>query len=170
VQRLNTSTNSMTSHLTVQSKSLQSLATSLYSPLALFSAPLDIEALEEAAPLIDALLRDLPLPDQAPLQGTQKLIRETENVTHTLSQLTDTLQMGKHATNEAARHLRNTQHMVAELRRERERADIAREELQRGSWNDKIGQRWCASECNDIVGGFEKMCDSLRNELVQTQG
>jgi hypothetical protein len=170
VQRLNTSSNSMTANLTVQSKTLQGLVTSLYSPLALFTAPLDPEILDETGPLIEALLKDLPIPDPAPLQGLQKLIRDTDNVTQTLSQLTDTLQMGKHVTNEASRHLRNTQRMVAELRRERERADLAREELKSGNWHARIEERWCATECRDIMGGFEEMCNELRDGIAQASG
>ncbi len=167
VQRMNTSTNSMTSHLASQTKTLQSLATSLYSPLALHMMPLDPELIEETTPLIEMLLQDLPLPDTAPLQGLQKLCRDTDSTIHTLSQLTDTLQMGKHITNEASRHLRNTQRMVAELRRERERADVAREELARGGWHDRVGQRWCGGECKDIMDGFERQYMGLREALVQ---
>ena len=170
VQRLLTSTNSMTSNLSAQSKAVQGLMTTLYSPLAMFSSPLDPVAIEEAVPLIETLLKELPLPDPTPHQGIQKLDRETAIVSHTLSQLTDTLQMGKHATNTASRHLRTTQTMVAELRRERERAESARYELNKGDWNDRIRNRWCAGECKDIMGGFEKMCDSLRQTLVEAGG
>lgn len=170
VQRLLTSTNAMTSHLGVQSKSLQGLMTTLYSPLAIFASPLDPIAIEEALPLIDALLKDLPLPGQTPLQGLQKLDRDTTNVIQTLSQLTDTLQMGKHTTNTASRHLRTTQTMVAELRRERERAEAARIELDKNDWTNRIEKRWCAAECKDIMGGFERMCDDLRQNLVEAGG
>ena len=170
VQRLQTATNAMTSHLGVQSRSLQSLMTQLYSPLAVFTAPLDPFILDGTIPLIDVLLHDLPLPDPAPLQGIQKLERETANVVHTLSSLTDTLQMGKHTTNTASRHLRTTQTMVADLRRERERAEAARTELGKSDWNDKIQKRGCASECKAILGGFESKCDELRSSLVSAGG
>lgn len=170
VQRLLTSTNSMTSNLGVQSKSVQGLMTSLYSPVAIFTSPLDPMAIEEAVPLIEELLKELPIPDQTSHQGIQKLDRETGNVIQTLSQLTDTLQMGKHTTNTASRHLRTTQGMVGDLRRERERADTARHELSQSDWNDKIRDRWCAAECKDIMSGFEKECESLRQTLVEAGG
>ena len=170
LQRLTTSTNSMTSHLSSQSKAFQGLMTTLYSPFAMLSGPIDPLDVEETTSLVDALLKDLPLPDPAPLQGVQKLDRETSNVIQTLSQLTDTLQMGKHATNTASRHLRTTQTMVAELRRERETAQAARYELNQSDWNDKIKKRWCASECRDVMDGFEKMCDSLRQNLIEAGG
>jgi len=165
-QRLTTSTNSMTSHLQSQTKALQTLSTSLYSPLA-FSAPLDPDLVDETLPLIAALLAELPHPDTASLLGLQKLDRETQNVILTLSQLTDTLQMGKQATNAASRHLRTTQGMVAELRRERERAEEAREELKAGEWEGRIEARWCRGQCEDVVRGFERTCEELRERIVE---
>jgi len=165
-QRLMTSTNSLTSHLMAQGKSLQALSTSLYSPF-VFSAELDPEIVAETQPLVEALLKDLPIPDTAALQGMQKLDRETANVIQTLSQLTDTIQMGKQVTNSAARHLRTTQTMVAELRLERERADLARHELAKGKVADALIARRCASECRDVLAGFEDFCDALRTSLEQ---
>lgn len=168
-QRLTTSTNSMTSHLTAQSKAVQQLSTSLFTPFAM-SAPLDPTIMEETLPLIEFLLKDLPLPDTVPLKGLRKLDRDTNEVVQCLSHLTDTLQMGKQTTNSASRHLRTTQTMVAELRRERERAESAKLELSRTGWDDKLRQRWCAGECDDILGGFESKCQALRESLQRGIG
>lgn len=168
-QRLTTSTNSLTSHLASQSKSVQTLATTLYSPIA-FSGPLDPQFIDDTLPLLAALLTNLPHPDPAPLTGLQKLSRETENVLQTLSQLADTLQMGKQTTNAAARHLRTTETMVAELRRERERAETARFELDHGPWDERARERWCKGQCDDVVAGFEARCEELRGQLVEVEG
>lgn len=170
-QRLNTSTNSMSAHLGKETKALQTLSASLYSPFVFAGAAgLDVEAIEQAVPLIEALLLDLPLPrpDEEALKGIQKLGYETERTVQTLSQLTDTLQMGKQATNTAARHLRTTQTMVADLRRERERAETAREELSRSDVERKIKEGWCKSECSDVVSGFEDVCRDLRESLEKS--
>jgi hypothetical protein len=166
-QRLNTSTNSMATHLGKETKVLQTLSASLYSPF-IFSAPLDMESVEESLPLIELLLASLPRPDTAPLLGLQKLGRETEATVQALASLTDTLQMGKQATNAAARHLRTTQTMVADLRRERERAETAREELALSPWEGRIKESWCKTECQDVVSGFDELCTSLRASLVQS--
>lgn len=166
-QRLNTSTNSMSTHLGKETKALQTLNASLYSPF-IFSAPLDLESVEESLPLIEALLASLPRPDTSPLLGLQKLGRETEATVQALAGLTDTLQMGKQTTNAASRHLRTTQTMVADLRRERERSEAAREELSKSPWEDRIKEGWCKSECNDVVSGFNDMCNALRESLAQS--
>lgn len=169
-QRLTTSTNSMTTHLTAQSKSIQNLITTLYSPLALLTAPLPPNLLAETLPLLETLLTSLPLPDPTALHGIQKLVRDTEGVTQTLSQLTDTLQMGKHVTNSAARHLRDSQRMVAGMRRQREKAEEARAWLQAGEWDRRVAERWCATECRDVVSGFERRCEELREGIVRAAG
>jgi len=129
---------------------------------------LDLDSVEEALPLIEALLGSLPRPDTAPLLGLQKLGRETEATTQSLAGLTDTLQMGKQTTNAASRHLRTTQTMVSDLRRERERAEAAREELSRSPWEAKIKEKWCKSECQDVVSGFDDVCNALRESLAQS--
>lgn len=168
-QRLTTSTNSTTSHLNVQSKSLQALAQSLY-PIFAFSAALDPGVAEETIPMVEALQEHIPQPDLVPAQKLQRLDRETADVLQALSQITDTLQMGKQITTTAARNLRSTQTMVIELRREQERAELARHELAKSNWNEKLQGRWCGTECKDIISGFEDQCKVLRGRLEESAG
>ncbi|CZT16823.1 uncharacterized protein RCC_02657 [Ramularia collo-cygni] len=166
-QRLTTSTNSTTSHLNAQSKSLQTLAQSLY-PMFAFSAPLDPGIAEETIPMVESLQEHVPHPDLLTVQKLQRLDRETADVLHALSQITDTLQMGKQITTTAARNLRQTQTMVIELRREQERAELARHELAKSDWDEKLQSRWCGTECKDIISGFEDQCKMLRGRLEES--
>lgn len=168
-QRITTSTNSTTSHLNSQSKVLQTLAQSLY-PIFAFSAPLDPGVVEETLPLLEALQEHIPLPDLVPVQKMQRLDRETADVLQALSQITDTLQMGKQITTTAARNLRQTQTMVIELRREQESAELARHELVKSDWDEKLQSRWCGTECKDIISGFEDRCRILRGRLEKSVG
>ncbi|KXT02760.1 hypothetical protein AC578_5464 [Pseudocercospora eumusae] len=161
-QRLTTSSNSLTSHLSTQAKTLQALGQSL---IPLFSSTLDPVLLEETIPLVEDLVKIIPQPNMLPVQKLQKLDRETAEVIHTLTQLTDTLQMGKQITNTATRHLRITQEMVVDLRREREKTELARHELQKTDWDEKLESRWCSGQCRDIISGFEDRCNALRGEL-----
>ena len=166
VQRLTTSTNSTTSHLTTQSRSMQALSQTLYPMFLTFSAPLDPQIIEEVVPMVEALLKEsLPQPDPLALQKLQKLHRDTGEVVSALAGLTDTLQMGKQITNTAARHLRTTQTVLMDIRQERDQAEQARQDLASNDWNEKLKSRWCANQCKDIVSGFEDTCDALRNRL-----
>nr|OQO31049.1 hypothetical protein B0A51_03756 [Rachicladosporium sp. CCFEE 5018] len=167
IQRMNTSTNSMASHLTKETRNLQLLSTSLYSPF-LYANSLDLEALEEATPLVETLLTSLPYPDPAAHTGLQKLDRETSSTISTLAQITDTLQMGRQCTNLAARHLRSSQAVVEDMRRERENAEAAQEKLVDSGWHKKFAAKWCKRECDDVLSGFEETCAALRESLMVT--
>jgi hypothetical protein len=194
IQRFTTATNSMTAYATAQTKSLQVLTQSLFSPLFFSSGgngayAFDAELVDETVPLIDALLQEIPggtstNPSATSTQSQSqsrppsssssdqslvttslsRLSRDTVDVLAALSTLTDTLQMGKQITTTAARHLRTTQAMVAELLRERDRAEDARGELLAGGWNERIQERSCGKECRGIVEGFREVCEGLGRE------
>jgi hypothetical protein len=184
IQRFTTATNSMTAYATSQTKSIQVLTQSLFSPLFFSNSAyaFDAELIDETVPLIDALLLEIPggtntslaaptsTPSDQSLVTTSltRLSRDTADVLAALSTLTDTLQMGKQITTTAARHLRTTQAMVAELLRERERAETARTELLAGGWEEKVKMRSCGDECRGIVEGFREVCERLtgREEVV----
>lgn len=167
VQRFSTSANSFTAYVGAQTKTLQVLSQSLFSPFHGFAAlQWNVDA-DEILPLLETLLNELPQPDPAsPAQQLAKLTRDTADVLAALAALTDTLQLGKQMTTAAARHLRTTQTMVAELLQERVRADEARAELENSTWPEKARKRFCGDECRDIVQGFERRCEELRVGLA----
>lgn len=166
-QRLTTSTNSLSAHLTQQTRIIASLSSSLFSPFGL-TAPLDLAAIDEIIPYMAQVLQDLPLPDPRALQGLSKLDRETTDLLRTLTSLTDSIQMGKQNTSSAARHLRNTHTMVTQLRRENDLAEQAKWKIEKEGWESKLAERWCARECSDVVGGFEQVCEGLRRGLEES--
>ncbi|KAF1353618.1 hypothetical protein BDV97DRAFT_346933 [Delphinella strobiligena] len=166
-QRLTTSTNSLSSHLTQQTRIIASLSSCLFSPFGL-AAPLDLAAIDEIIPHMTQVLQDLPLPDPRALQGLSKLDRETTDLLRTLTSLTDSIQMGKQNTSSAARHLRNTHTMVTQLRRENDLSEQAKWKIEKEGWESKLAERWCARECSDVVGGFEQVCEGLRRGLEES--
>ena len=166
-QRLTTSTNSLSSHLAQQTRIVASLSSSLFPPIGL-ATPLDLVVIEDLIPQMTQVLQCLPLPDPSALQGLSKLDRETTDLLRTLASLTDSLQMGKQATSMASRHLRNTLAMVTQLRRESDLAEQARWKIEKEGWDGKLAERWCASQCSDVVGGFEKACEGLKRGLEES--
>ena len=166
-QRLITSTNSLSSHLTQKTRTVASLSSSLFPPIGL-ATPLSLVVIEELIPQMDQVLQNLPPPDSRALQGVAKLDRETADLLHTLAGLTDSLQMGKQATASAARHLRNTLTMVTQLRKESDAAEQAKYKIEKEGWDRRLGERWCASECSDVIGGFEQACEGFRRGLEES--
>lgn len=166
-QRLTTSTNSISSHITQQTRQLASLASSLFSPFGL-STPLDPVLIDQILPQMVQLLQGMPAHDTRALKGLITLDRETTDLLHTLASLTDSLQMGRHTTSNAARQLRNTHTMVTQLRVESEQVEQAKWRIEKEGWDRKLADRWCARECSDVVSGFEQVCEGLRRGLEES--
>jgi predicted GNAT family N-acyltransferase len=166
-QRLTTSTNSLSSHIIQQTKHFASLSASLFAPFG-FGTPLDFQIIDdEVLPAISQVIQDLPTPDSRALHTLSRLDRETTDLIQTLAALSDSLQMGRQTTASAARHLRNTQLMVSEMRRERDLADQAQWLIEKEDWDHRLAERHCASECRDVVGGFEQVFEGLRRGLEE---
>lgn len=166
-QRLTTSTNSLSSHIIQQTKHFASLSASLFAPFG-FGVPLDFQIVDdEVVPAIGQAIQNLPAPDPRALQNLSRLDRETTDMIQTLAALSDSLQMGRQTTASAARHLRNTQLMVSEMRRESDLADQAQWLIEKEDWDHRLAERYCASECHDVVGGFEQVFEGLRRGLEE---
>jgi hypothetical protein len=166
-QRLTTSTNSLSSHIIQQTKHFASLSASLFAPFG-FGTPLDFQIIDdEVVPAISQVIQDLPAPDSRALHTLSRLDRETTDLIQTLAALSDSLQMGRQTTASAARHLRNTQLMVSEMRRESDLADQAQWLIEKEGWDQRLAERHCASECRDVVGGFEQVFEGLRRGLEE---
>lgn len=164
-QRLTTSTNSLSSHILQQTKHFASLSASLFAPFG-FGTPLDFQIIDdEVVPAITQVIQDLPTPDSRALHNLSRLDRETTDLIQTLAALSDSLQMGRQTTASAARHLRNTQLMVSEMRRESDLADQAQWLIEKEDWDHRLAERSCARECRDVVGGFEQVFEGLRRGL-----
>lgn len=181
--RLITAHTSITSHLTHQTRTLQSLIHPLlFSPFPLLSE----DAIDSLMPLIDeGLLPNLPypLPEQSqsrrdsrpttplqassanPLVSLQALISQTSDITHSLRGLSDTLYESRQLTSTASRRLRSARELVAELRREEESREEGSRWIEVGEWDRRLKDREAGQECRDVVSGFEAVCGEWREKL-----
>ncbi|KAJ5403643.1 hypothetical protein N7509_003514 [Penicillium cosmopolitanum] len=181
--RLITAHTSITSHLTHQTRTLQSLIHPLlFSPFPLLSE----DAIDSLMPLIDeGLLPNLPypLPEQSqsrrdsrpstplttssfnPLVSLQALISQTSDITHSLRGLSDTLYESRQLTATASRRLRSARELVADLRREEESREEGSRWIEVGEWDRRLKDREASQECRDVVSGFEAVCGEWREKL-----
>ncbi|CAL5872925.1 uncharacterized protein PFLUO_LOCUS7194 [Penicillium psychrofluorescens] len=183
--RLITAHSSITSHLTHQTRTLQSLIHPLlFSPFPLLSE----DAIDALMPLIDeGLLPNLPypFPDQQqqarqsssrpstpsqatalnPLVSLQALISQTADITHSLRSLSDTLYESRQLTATASRRLRSARELVADLRREEEGREEGSRWIERGQWDRRLKDREAGKVCGDVVSGFEAVCGEWREKL-----
>ncbi|PLB36200.1 uncharacterized protein BDW47DRAFT_108943 [Aspergillus candidus] len=188
--RLITAHSSITSHLTHQTRALQTLTHPLlFSPFPLLSA----DAIDALIPLIDdELLPTLPYPFPAdqnrpsrpssttttttissrpttpahnPLVSLQTLIAQTSDITLSLRSLSDTLYESRQLTATASRRLRSARELVADLRREDEAREEGTRWIEKGDWDTRIRERTAGRECGDVVSGFEAVCGEWRERL-----
>ncbi|KAJ5688644.1 hypothetical protein N7462_003036 [Penicillium macrosclerotiorum] len=180
--RLITAHSSITSHLTHQTRTLQSLIHPLlFSPFPLLSE----DAIDSLMPLIDeGLLPNLPYPfpeqqrhgsrpetpsqpssSSNPLASFQALITQTADITTSLRSLGDTLYESRQLTSTASRRLRSARELVAELRREEESLEEGSRWIERGEWDRRLKDREAGKVCGDVVSGFEAVCGEWREKL-----
>lgn len=179
--RLITAHTSITSHLTHQTRTLQTLTHPLLiSPYPLLSP----NAIDELIPLIDeGLLPHLPYPFPSqprhssrpttpsqspslnPLVCLQTLIAQTTDLTLSLRGLSDTLYESRQLTATASRRLRSARELVAELRREEEGREEATRWIEKGDWDRRLRDREAGRVCRDVVSGFEAVCGEWRERL-----
>ncbi|KAI9702690.1 MAG: hypothetical protein M1820_006074 [Bogoriella megaspora] len=164
--RLSTAHNSLTTHLSHQTRLLTSLTSTLFSPLSIPPSP---ALLDEILPLLTQLLTSptssLPYPSTKISPALYSLSTSTASLLNTLSSLSDTLQLSRQTTTSASRSLRNTQQVLAELQKEMAMAEEGRRWIERGGWEQRLRERGCARECREVVGGFEEVCRGWRERL-----
>lgn len=183
--RLITAHTSITSHLTHQTRTLQTLTHPLlFSPFPILSA----EAIDSLIPLIDDdLLPNLPFPfpqsqshsrpttpaqtaSLNPLVSLQALLSQTSDLVYSLRGLSDTLHESRQLTSTASRRLRSAKELVAELRREEEEREEGTRWIEKGEWDRRLREREAGKVCGDVVSGFEAVCGEWRKRLFGAAG
>ncbi|KAF3484190.1 uncharacterized protein GIQ15_03514 [Arthroderma uncinatum] len=196
--RLITAHASLTSHLTHQTRSLQTLT----HPLLFSHFPvLSSDAIDDLIPLIEDVLPNLPFPVQTnpstsasasmqhdlspsqcsttssssnsaatnPLLSLQALLAQTSDLTHTLRALSDTLHESRQLTSAASRRLKSVRELVSEIRRDEEARKEGTAWIEQGEWDRRLGEREAGRVCGDVVSGFEAVCGEWRDRLFGTE-
>ncbi|PGH06886.1 hypothetical protein GX51_02131 [Blastomyces parvus] len=173
--RLITAHASLASHLTSQTRALQTLTHPLlFSPFPTLSA----EAIDDLVPLIDGILPNLPFPTRQsphnqepqtshddPLLSLRALLSQTSDLTHDLRALNDTIHESRQLTSAAARRLKSVRELVADMRQEEEEREEGTRWIEKGEWDRRLQQREAGRVCGDVVSGFEAVCGEWRARL-----
>ncbi|TPX15119.1 uncharacterized protein E0L32_004677 [Thyridium curvatum] len=166
--RLITAHSALTTHLTHQTRQVQTLAFPLLSPLV---APPDPETIEEILPLLVSLSEQMPRPSTTAYNSLSGLHTLTNDLVQTLNYLSDTLHMSRQTSITATRRLKSAKELVAEMRQEEELREEGERWIAKGNWGERLKNRECAHICGEVVGGFEEVCNSWRARLLaQAEG
>ncbi|KAK2809409.1 hypothetical protein FQN50_003868 [Emmonsiellopsis sp. PD_5] len=180
--RLITAHASLTSHLTHQTRTLQTLTHPLlFSPFPILS----LDAIDDLIPLIDDMIPNLPFPvpqaslsqqtqqhqqspqrtNTDPLLSLRALLSQTSDLTHALRALNDTIHESRQLTSAASRRLKSVRELVAEMRREEEGREEGTRWIEKGEWDRRLQEREAGRVCGDVVSGFEAVCGEWRARL-----
>ncbi|KAK3900954.1 hypothetical protein C8A05DRAFT_16797 [Staphylotrichum tortipilum] len=165
--RLITAHTSITTHLTHQTRLLHSLTFPLLSPL---SPPPTEETIDTLLPMLLTLSDLTPRPSTPALHSLSSIHALTTDLVQTLNYLSDTLHMSRQTTTTATRRLKSARDVVAEMRRDEELREEGERWLDKGQWGERLARRECAGVCGEVVGGFERVCESWRERLVERLG
>ncbi|KAI9858978.1 MAG: hypothetical protein M1824_003979 [Vezdaea acicularis] len=165
--RLVTAHNSLSLHLSHQTRTLQSLTFSIFSPL---SYSLDPDLIDELLPILSTTATLIPSPSPTVLPSLSALSAMTTELISTLSVLSDSLHMSRQTTNTASRRLKAATELVREIRRESDEREEGVRWIERGDWSRRLQERECKAVCGDVVDGFEEVCAVWRERLVAGLG
>ncbi|KAG6016544.1 hypothetical protein E4U54_001111 [Claviceps lovelessii] len=161
--RLITAHTALATHLVHQTRQLHGLTFPLLSPLV--PAP-DGETIEDLIPLLVSLSSQMPRPSTIAFSSINALHTITSDLIQTLSYLSDTLQMSRQTTAMATRRLKSARELVSEIRRDEELREEGERWLHRGNWSQRLARRECASVCDEVIDGFEDVCNGWRERLL----
>ncbi|KAF9699095.1 hypothetical protein EKO04_002943 [Ascochyta lentis] len=165
--RLKTAHDSLTTHLTHQSRVLTSLTASFTGPRAIIPSP---DAIEELLPLVEQTLQSLPHSSTDPIVSLSHLTLSTRELLQHLSNVSDTLHMSRQTTTNAARRLRTSKEQLHEWKRETERTTEGREFIEQGDWDRRLREREAKRACGEVMEGFEEACGLWRKRLCEGLG
>lgn len=161
--RLITAHTALTSHITHQTRSLQTAAYPLLSPFHPSPNAADTDALLS---LLHTALETLPQPSFTSLNSLAHLSTTGRDAVASLAVVSDSLHMSRQLEATAARRLKSARECAAELRREFEQAEEGVRWIEGHGWGDRIAQREAGRVCREVTGGFEEVCEGWRRRLV----
>ncbi|KAF2868023.1 hypothetical protein BDV95DRAFT_501888 [Massariosphaeria phaeospora] len=165
--RLKTAHDALTTHLNHQSRTLTSLTASFSGPRAIFP---DIETIETLLPLITSTLELIPHSSPDPLYSISQLTMSNRELLQHLSNVSDSLHMGRQVTTNATRRLRNSKDQLAEWKRDTELSDQGTRWIEKGDWDRRLREREAQKECKSVLQGFEQMFGMYREKLCEGLG
>lgn len=164
--RLITSHTALSTHLLYQTRTLQTLSHAVVGPFAL---PLEEEIIDELLPLLESLSQAIPRPERPALQALASLGSVSDELVESLGGLGDSLHMSRQSTTLGARRLKAAKELVRELNREEEVREQAVRWIRKENWEDKLRKREAKSVADDVVRGFEEVCEGWRRKLVELE-
>jgi hypothetical protein len=124
--------------------------------------------IESVLPAVTATLELMHTITPAPQTATalHALTSNTTDLIGSLSTLSDTVHMNRQTSLVAGRRLRSVKDALREWSTEWDVRDNGVQWIERGCWNQRLQNRECAGVCQEVLSGFEQVCDQWRDRLL----
>lgn len=164
--RLSTAHSSITSHLSHQTRSVQTLTHPLLNT-AYPSFPQDM--LNDLIGQVELLIPNLPFPPlPSPVPSFQTLITSTIELLECLNSLSDSLEESRFLTSTASRRLKGVRDLVAEFRQDDDARETGIRWIENGRWNQRLQEKEAKRICSEVVDGFKSTCDMWQTKLLNS--
>ncbi|KAL8886960.1 MAG: hypothetical protein Q9205_002033 [Flavoplaca limonia] len=165
--RLTTAYTAISTNLMHQTRIIQTLSAQLMSP---FTFPPSFDEVEDMLPLLVATLELVPRSNPGAALAIKSLHLSALDLISTLSVLADSLHMIRQTTSSASRRLKAAKDAIKELKIETELWEAGIKWVEKGNWDQRLSNRQCGNICEDLVGGFNEVCEwweqSIREEFT----
>ncbi|KAF2440791.1 hypothetical protein P171DRAFT_108577 [Karstenula rhodostoma CBS 690.94] len=165
--RLKTAHDALTTHLTHQSRTLNSATAMMTGPRAIMPPAEEIEVL---LPLIESTLELIPHSSPQALIALSQLTQSTRELLEHFSNVSDSLHMSRQKANEASRKLRSSKDQLTEWKKDMDLKEIGMGYIDNGDWDRRLREREAGAACGDVVDGFEEVCGMWRKKLCEGLG
>ncbi|KAL8882258.1 MAG: hypothetical protein Q9198_000712, partial [Flavoplaca austrocitrina] len=146
---------------------IQTLSAQLMSP---FTFPPSFDEVEDMLPLLVATLELVPRSNPRAALAIKSLHLSALDLISTLSVLADSLHMIRQTTSSASRRLKAVKDAIKELKIETELWEAGIKWVEQGNWDQRLSNRQCGNICENLVGGFNEVCEwweqSIREEFT----
>ena len=165
--RLKTAHDALTTHLTHQSRTLNSATALLTGPRAILPPVDEIDIL---LPLIESTLELIPHISPEVLIALSHLTQSTRELLEHFSNVSDSLHMSRQKTLEATRKLRSSKDQLDQWKKDMDARENGMQFIEQGDWDRRLREREAGRSCGDVVRGFEDVCGKWREKLCEGLG
>lgn len=137
-----------------------------YAKIAPILQALDDHEYEELQSLIVSTIATMPKPTSATLSSLAQLHKASRNILESLSCISDSIHMSRQTTEAAARRLRTVIELASDLSRDASIFEDSERWIEKGDWQARLAKRESAAVCDQVLSGFDEVCNSWRAKLV----
>jgi len=120
---------------------------------------------EEIHSLVVSTITTIPRPRASALPLLVQLNKISRDLVETLTHLSDSIHMSRQTADAATRRLKSVKELAAEMSRDVSAIEESRRWIETGDCQTKLASRESGAACQEVLSGFETLCNEWREKL-----